>query len=317
MQQRITYIDVAKGIGILLVYIGHCWKGEPDISLLIEWIYAFHMPLFFFVSGLLFPNKKVSACTFYRNKCASLIVPYILFSVIHYCVRKAFHLPVGGLAVILHGWGSNALWFIPILLLSNMVHFHLLNGSWFEKILSFLFITMCLVWKVHTNGWAPYCISELPWFYTCFLSGYIMKEVFCKLENVQYSWIYGLLGLSIMTLFVFFIAYPYNSNYRHQDDDFVCWLMRYGVGLLGTISTMFFSISLASIKTPEKLFSWFGRNSMVILCTHQLFYNVLQTINYQPFCREGYNHLIIWMLVIAAILLYNKYVVPIINKLHT
>lgn len=58
MEHRIGYIDIAKGIGILLVYIGHCDLDYK--SNLFLWIYSFHMPLFFFISGSLFtPHKQL------------------------------------------------------------------------------------------------------------------------------------------------------------------------------------------------------------------------------------------------------------------
>ena len=50
---RDVNIDILKGIGMLLVIIGHSgcpWPFYPAI-------YAFHMPLFFIVSGLFFSTK--------------------------------------------------------------------------------------------------------------------------------------------------------------------------------------------------------------------------------------------------------------------
>ena len=53
ISKRIEYIDIARGIGILLVVMGH-----NDFSLispfLFKLIYSFHMPLFFFMSGIFF-----------------------------------------------------------------------------------------------------------------------------------------------------------------------------------------------------------------------------------------------------------------------
>lgn len=53
--KRVLYIDVMKGIGILMVALGHC---IPNVDHPIyRAILSFHMPLFFFISGFLFCGK--------------------------------------------------------------------------------------------------------------------------------------------------------------------------------------------------------------------------------------------------------------------
>ena len=54
MKNRISYIDIAKGIGIFLVIWGHIILSGPAYNI----IYAFHMPLFFFLSGFVFSKNK-------------------------------------------------------------------------------------------------------------------------------------------------------------------------------------------------------------------------------------------------------------------
>lgn len=60
---RVHALDTAKGLGILLVVFGHAWRGnyaaglgisDPVFRAIDTAIYAFHMPLFFFLAGLLF-----------------------------------------------------------------------------------------------------------------------------------------------------------------------------------------------------------------------------------------------------------------------
>lgn len=51
---RVAWIDMAKGIGILLVIFGH--SGISKVPLAV--IYTFHMPIFFFLSGLVLNVKK-------------------------------------------------------------------------------------------------------------------------------------------------------------------------------------------------------------------------------------------------------------------
>ena len=52
-KERLNYIDLMKGIGIFLVVSGHA--GSPFV----DWIYSFHMGLFFWISGYTFAIKPL------------------------------------------------------------------------------------------------------------------------------------------------------------------------------------------------------------------------------------------------------------------
>lgn len=47
-KKRIQWIDYGKAIGIFLVVVGHTYGG----NFLVNWIYSFHMPMFFLLSGM-------------------------------------------------------------------------------------------------------------------------------------------------------------------------------------------------------------------------------------------------------------------------
>ena len=55
-RNRLHWIDCAKGLGCAFVVWGHVAPG----TILTEWIFSFHMPLFFMISGILlaFEVKK-------------------------------------------------------------------------------------------------------------------------------------------------------------------------------------------------------------------------------------------------------------------
>ncbi len=76
MTHRLTEIDFIKGFGILLVLIGHSGiSGFPYV-----WIYGFHMPLFFIVSGLFYKRKSFREFTI--SNCRRLLFPWIIFAFI-------------------------------------------------------------------------------------------------------------------------------------------------------------------------------------------------------------------------------------------
>lgn len=72
MKQRLDYMDVVKGFTILLVILGH--SSIPD--LLHRFIFSFHMPIFFLISGYFFNVKPLYELISRRGK--QLLRPYVL-----------------------------------------------------------------------------------------------------------------------------------------------------------------------------------------------------------------------------------------------
>ena len=52
---RLSWLDVLKGIGIILVAIGHIYSNQTVFN----WLYSFHMPLFFLAAGWVYKEKTV------------------------------------------------------------------------------------------------------------------------------------------------------------------------------------------------------------------------------------------------------------------
>ncbi|HOW15879.1 acyltransferase family protein [Methanosarcina sp.] len=77
---RLHWIDALKGIGIMLVVLAH-----HSLPIALDtYIFSFHMPLFFFISGFLFDFGKYtgSSVNFVKGRFRSLIVPYFCFALI-------------------------------------------------------------------------------------------------------------------------------------------------------------------------------------------------------------------------------------------
>lgn len=85
-RDRNITIDIAKGICIILVVIGHYVpENAPGWYIdLITCIYTFHMPLFLFASGYIYAltKRKESYISFIKRKCKRLMLPYIVTSII-------------------------------------------------------------------------------------------------------------------------------------------------------------------------------------------------------------------------------------------
>lgn len=85
-KKRIAWIDISKGIAILCTIVGHC-IGKNKIGI---FIFSFHMPLFFVLSG--YTLKKTAVADISRATAKDfrrLYVPVIAVVLIDFLVRAA------------------------------------------------------------------------------------------------------------------------------------------------------------------------------------------------------------------------------------
>ena len=96
-RERLHWVDYTKGIGIFLVVVGHVLRGllnssilkpSPWLSFVDQWIYAFHMPLFFFISGL-FVQRSLSKPlkVFLLDKLYVIAYPYFVWSILQSIIQ--------------------------------------------------------------------------------------------------------------------------------------------------------------------------------------------------------------------------------------
>jgi len=135
---RLTYLDMAKGFGIIFVVLGHSQFLNEQVRIVIT---SFHMPLFFFVSGMLIfhigeeqrPMREIL-----RRKALSMLVPYAVFSAVYLAIYGGYyyaHLHIIEFNVI-RGYliqtfglgGMSVLWFLTALFFSELAFFGLLKA---------------------------------------------------------------------------------------------------------------------------------------------------------------------------------------------
>jgi len=172
---RSLWVEYAKGIGIILVVYGHVARGlfqahvgidEPTYALVDSLIYSFHMPLFFFLSGLFFHAslKKRGWPDFVATKVDSLVYPYVLWTFLQ-----------GSIEVAMSGWTN-----------SNVTVEHLFGLAW-TPIAHFWFLYALFMVSmtgalVYTR--VPYKFT--PYILTIAMCGYLLKDAAPKVAALQY-----------------------------------------------------------------------------------------------------------------------------------
>lgn len=213
-KKRFDDLDIAKCFGILLVYIGHCEVGADSISFdrLQAWIYSFHMPLFFFISGILFSNKNNRSFLFFlKKRIVSLILPYVFFSLFNFLILSLFDMDVPNFLV--RGWGQNPLWFIPVLFACEIFHFVFFQKVkiWL-KILSGACFVFLLFFHFLNNPYGPYCLATVPWFFLFYVGGFFSKSCIDVLRNSKNKQRIVLISCLVLHS-VFFIMRNFDMKY--------------------------------------------------------------------------------------------------------
>lgn len=121
-------VDIAKGLLIILVVVGHTSGLDNDVSRYILW---FHMPCFFIISGL-FMKTDGTLRGELRKKLLRLAVPYACFSVILGSIMHRGQIWQTVLATLYGGWAiQNAYtypyYFLTVLFVASLLVFALLK----------------------------------------------------------------------------------------------------------------------------------------------------------------------------------------------
>lgn len=265
---RIDWIDTAKGIGIIIVVLGH--NRAPQTML--QFIYAFHMPLFFFLSGIVFNIKKYSKLfDLVKRKFKTLIIPYIVFNLITYAYWIFISQPertndnvIKPIIGIIFGYGplmihNSALWFLTCLFFTEILFYFIVKA--FRKNINFvLFVIMILGYICHKMN-----VPKLPWnidivFTTTVFYGvgYLIKGLLSNLKNTL---------LIIIVSLTYVIAFSkLNSFVDLSSGTYGNMIYFY----LGAISGIALIIALSQALSKLEILKVIGRNSVYIFGLHIL-----------------------------------------------
>lgn len=291
MTQRLDYIDVAKGIGILLVVWAHILLVGPSHKL----IYAFHMPFFFFVSALLFkPDKYASVLELIKKRAKRLLLPYFLYSIATWCVWAVFRylrgdevdsflMPLlqtfiaqGSGAFIVH---NSALWFIPCLFVLEVLFYFLCKlGMRNMVIVSFAMAGAgCLM----AHLWGNDYLLSLPWNFDAavfalpfYAVAYVLREKvgLVEMKNQAENHVgISLTAAAILLVAMSFLTFNYGEcsmgSSSYQCPMWVFFLRAF----LGSFAMVILTILICKVSSTGLLtraMKWCGANSLDILCLH-------------------------------------------------
>lgn len=261
--KRLDWVDVAKGITILLMVAGHTSIPET-IS---KYIWSFHMPLFFFVSGVFYSEKKYKTfSSLFKRRLFTLLVPYVFFSVV---VMLGYYGTVYWNPKELYlGWNGYALWFIPVLFMSEMLLYPF--AKYIERPIikiTIIILMLCLSKLLALlDIYLPFKIEAVPLACSFLITGYTLKKITKKYLS------------SIWLILIAFLVSVALSQILPKTDvaqNEIGWVIpNYINAIVGIFFVMQLSRLLLSYsinKFVNQFLLWSGKNTLFILAFSQLF----------------------------------------------
>lgn len=256
MKAHIDYIDSAKGLLMILVIFGHIF-GD---TFLCSWIYTFHMPAFFIISGILLNYSSMLKKTFKdaaSSRIKTLLIPFCFFELLGAIADIAVNgyslNPIGyAFNSITQNYNNNVDWFIISLFIAEIV-FYIIHKFIKQKYMIWIVAALILISSFSLIGHIPNTLCRSGIALAFIVIGFYTDKAFdfshpailvlCFAFTIVSAIINGTVGLFTMSF-----GNP------------ICYI-------IGSLAGSYFSIVIAKTLKPNKFVQTFGKESLIIMGT--------------------------------------------------
>lgn len=310
---RLNYIDAAKGLGILLMVLGHIWT--ESCAGIVIWLYSFHIPMFFILSGMIMKYSgaldKKTIGENVRTKCRQLIIPYITFEALYVIVigtkqgfnyeKLQWHWYDGLFLNPVNG----PLWFLLCLFVVE-VAFIILNSVVKNKKCNVLVAVVLYI--------IPFIMTteniQLKFIITCctaygfFTLGYYWFE-YISSKEMRWTYVLLLLFTGMVLAMVNTKTNMYDLNYKNP--------LLYTGNAVVTSSAFIFLFK----KISSNVLEFWGRNTIIMLALHVLCMSIIRNVipmDYQTFYGGLIMLVLVCMMSWPIVIFVNKYIPQLVGK---
>lgn len=280
-KKRVDFIDLYRGIGILLMIMGHVYFGR----VFDKFIHAFHMPMFFFLTGYFFKQDNGNVSGYVIKKAQILLIPYFVYGI--------FDIGVYGLVqkvdirhIFEHFLWENtdelytagALWFLTAMFIATVLYKIL------DILINNLLIKSLVISTISIMGvYATSIFSHrLPWAFdvACVAIGFMhigriirmnqKNRLVHRVLNLNCAEIGGVGAVTIILIFL-------NGYVNLREGQYSMLILFWLNALMSIIVLWNLSKNLSKInlshniaKKIEKSIMYIGANSIIYLCLNQV-----------------------------------------------
>lgn len=266
-QARLSWLDILKGIGIILVVIGHIYSNRT----IFNWLYSFHMPLFFWAAGWVYKEKTFLSDL--KRRIQTIVIPYFSFGlliliywqVIERKFRDSDISFMDSFLGLFSGCYDNLdfnvhLWFLPCFFVM-VVLFNILVNLGGRKI---AYIVSALMSSVYVVLLMP----ELPWGFNRvfkYIGFYAVGVILAGRETriVDRKIRTGTVAVALIILNFFLSLHNLTTG--------IMWFVTALIGVAAVIL-------ISQLINENRVLQYFGRISLIILCIHGPVYRIVVKI---------------------------------------
>ncbi len=321
MKERNQALDILKGFAIILVVIGHIGSDWPW---LIKWIYSFHIPLFFSISGFIEAskydsNKDIGIKRYIIHKSKSMLWTYMIWAAIYSVANALVCINSGdwnllfrtlfsrGFGIVIADNAIGTIWFLLVLYETEVVSFVLkkLENGW---ITFFIILVGLILYMIGTRVVLPYLL-QLLWIGLLF---YQFGDLLCRYQVIHriLEWTkskfrytisrYGIWGVMFS---LFSIVSLYNDKIDIINSEFGNAPLTI-VSACGEILCCFVLCTLASNIKAMRPVKALGQETLIIMTTHfyinEICYVVLRQFGLSDWIKGSLVAMILWSIIITV-----------------
>ena len=319
---RIVWIDQLRAVAFLFVIIGHVALPKSIQSL----IYSFHMPFFFMISGLTINREKLvkkDIREYSLHQFKRLIIPYfwmcflmfpLWFFAFHYIsnsttltIAQAFE----GIFIgnnLIKGSPSNALWFILVLFLANILYLILLKVSKGNEGVLLSLICICGAIGYLDKGYPQIWHFNVAFTaVVCLYIGNSFMIWYKRSKNIFYDHKLKITFACMLLAIVGLISHIFNGRISMTANKFGDSILLY------YITAMAFSAVITMIITylPKvKLLTYIGQNTLLYVGIHIPILRIFEKLYPEILFQYKYSIIfafILWVGIAPICALTNKY----------
>ncbi len=280
-KKRIRFLDVAKGIGILMVTFGHITEIDNPVD---HYMSLYKITMFYVVSGYLLSYlnryRETGYGKYILGVCRHIGLPYVLFSIAAIAVRmfKAF-IKFEDIEPVFHEHfmefitlkGIATLWFLPTIFFSQIILFLIVKNIdhiWGKILLISIAVWpvgVLMYWDMYAPELGPKSVAAKSLIAVWFMAaGFVYHMLIQDHIDPRLRFVLGV----ILSAFTFWLSqYSLRIDFNMMKFGEMPWVFFVG-GITGSLGLLMVLEGLEQIYTP-KLLEYFGINSLIIMCAQR------------------------------------------------